>query len=130
MRVRGRGPAPSPGRSPPALLGFLPDVAERIAREAGATGHKVAFSFETMSDYPPLALDESDPLVAFTEAASGQGRQAAVSYGTEAGLFQRAGLAAIVCGPGDVDRAHKPEEYITDAELAGAMAMIERVADG
>lgn len=117
------------GQEPAALLGFLPGVAERIAREAAATGHKVDFSFETMSDYPPLALDENDPLVAFTEAASGQGRQAAVSYGTEAGLFQRAGIAAIVCGPGDVDRAHKPEEYITEAELAGAMAMIERVAD-
>jgi len=117
------------GQEPAALLGFLPGVAERVAREAVATGHKVAFSFETMSDYPPLALDESDPLVAFTEAASGQVRQAAVSYGTEAGRFQRAGIAAIVCGPGDVDRAHKPEEYITDAELAGAMAMIAGVAD-
>ncbi|AZO81496.1 MULTISPECIES: acetylornithine deacetylase [unclassified Bosea (in: a-proteobacteria)] len=117
------------GQEPADLLGFLPGVAERIAREAAATGHKVAFSFETMSDYPPLALDEADPLVAFTEAASGQARQAAVSYGTEAGRFQRAGIAAIVCGPGDVDRAHKPEEYITDAELTGAMAMIAGVAD-
>ncbi|MCV9939048.1 acetylornithine deacetylase [Boseaceae bacterium BT-24-1] len=117
------------GQEPAALLGFLPGVAERIVREAAATGHKVAFGFETMSDYPPLALDENDPLVAFTEAASGQGRQAAVSYGTEAGRFQRAGIAAIVCGPGDVDRAHKPEEYITDAELAGAMTMIAGVAD-
>jgi len=117
------------GQEPSALLGFLPGVAERIAREAAATGHKVDFSLETMSDYPPLALDESDPLVAFTEAVSGEARQAAVSYGTEAGLFQRAGIAAIVCGPGDVDRAHKPEEYITDGELAGAMAMIAGVAD-
>jgi acetylornithine deacetylase len=117
------------GQEPAALLGFLPCVVERIRSEAGETGHKVDFSFETMSDYPPLALDENDPLVAFTEAASGQRRQAAVSYGTEAGLFQRAGIAAIVCGPGDVDRAHKPEEYITDAELAGAMAMIADVAD-
>jgi acetylornithine deacetylase len=117
------------GQEPAALLGFLPEVAERLAREAVATGHKVDFSFETMSDYPPLALDENDPLIAFTEAASGEARQAAVSYGTEAGLFQRAGIAAIVCGPGDVDRAHKPEEYITDAELAGAMAMIAGVAD-
>lgn len=117
------------GQEPAALLGFLPGVAERIAREAAATGHKVAFSLETMSDYPPLALDENDPLVAFTEAVSGRERQAAVSYGTEAGLFQRAGIAAIVCGPGDVDRAHKPEEYITEAELAGAMAMIAGVAE-
>lgn len=117
------------GQEPAALLGFLPDVAARIGRDAAATGHKVGFGFETLSEYPPLALDEADPLVAFTETASGQARQAAVSYGTEAGLFQQAGIAAIVCGPGDVDRAHKPEEYVTDAELAGAMAMIGRIAD-
>lgn len=82
-----------------------------------------------MSDYPPLDLDEADPLVALTETASGMPRQQAVSFGTEAGLYQAAGIAAIVCGPGDVNRAHKPEEYITDGELAGAMAMISRLAD-
>lgn len=117
------------GQEPAALLGFLPAVAARIWRDAAATGHKVGFGFETLSEYPPLALDEADPLVAFTETASGAPRRAAVSYGTEAGLFQQTGIAAIVCGPGDVDRAHKPEEYVTDAELAGAMAMIARIAD-
>lgn len=117
------------GQEPAALLGFLPGAAEWIRRKAAMTGHNVEFSIETLSNYPPLALAVADPLVAFTEEVSGQARQAAVSYGTEAGLFQRAGIASIVCGPGDVDRAHKPEEYITDSELAGAMAMIVRVAE-
>ena len=45
-------------------------------------------------------------------------------------MFQAAGIPAIVCGPGDIDRAHKPEEFITRTELAGALAMIERLADG
>jgi acetylornithine deacetylase len=117
------------GQEPASLLAFLPGEAERIRAAAEQTGHRVAIGFETMSDYPPLDLDEADPLVALTEAASGMPRQQAVSFGTEAGLYQAAGIAAIVCGPGDVNRAHKPEEYITDGELAGAIAMIARVAD-
>ncbi|CAN7435547.1 acetylornithine deacetylase [Bosea sp. LjRoot9] len=117
------------GQEPASLLAFLPGEAERIRAAAEKTGHRVGFGFETMSDYPPLDLDEADPLVALSEAASGMPRQQAVSFGTEAGLYQAAGIAAIVCGPGDVNRAHKPEEYITDGELAGAMAMIARLAD-
>ena len=44
--------------------------------------------------------------------------------GGEAGLFQQAGLPAIICGPGDISRAHRPEEYLTEDELHGAVAMI------
>lgn len=116
------------GQEPAALLAFIQREAERIRHEARATGHDVGFDIETMSDYPPLDLPDSSPLVALVEAVSGRARQEAVSFGTEAGLYQRAGIPAIVCGPGDVDRAHKPEEYITDAELADGMAMIERLA--
>lgn len=118
------------GQEPAALLAFIEHEAERIRYAARATGHDVAFDVETMSDYPPLDLSDASPLVALAESVSGRARQEAVSFGTEAGLYQRAGIPAIVCGPGDVDRAHKPEEYITDAELADGMAMIERLADG
>ena len=45
---------------------------------------------------------------------------AAVSYGTEAGLYQAAGIDAIICGPGDIGRAHKPDEFILTSELSPA----------
>ncbi|ESY88231.1 hypothetical protein X741_31675 [Mesorhizobium sp. LNHC229A00] len=50
---------------------------------------------------------------------------AAVSYGTEAGLYQAAGFDAIICGPGDIGRAHKPDEYILASELAACQRLIE-----
>ena len=40
-----------------------------------------------------------------------------VSYGTEAGLFQEAGIPAIICGPGSIEQAHKPDEFIAVSEL-------------
>lgn len=118
------------GQQPEALVAFLPDAAERIRAAAADDGHDVTIAIETLTTYPALALAEDHQLAAVTEAASRQPRQSAVSFGTEAGLFQAAGIPAIVCGPGDIDRAHKPEEFITRTELAGALAMIERLADG
>lgn len=79
---------------------------------------------EWMSSYPALALDAGHPLAALLARISGHAPLGAVSYGTEAGLFQRAGIPAIICGPGDIARAHRPEEYLTRDELAAACDMI------
>ena len=58
------------------------------------------------------------------EKISGTPALGAVSYGTEAGLFQAAGIPAVICGPGDISRAHRPEEYLTEDELASAAKMV------
>lgn len=50
-----------------------------------------------------------------------------VPYGTEAGHFQAAGIPTIVCGPGTIDRAHQPDEYITLDELAAGEAFLRRL---
>ncbi|GGO53555.1 acetylornithine deacetylase [Roseovarius pacificus] len=77
-----------------------------------------------LSSYPALALEADHPLVGLVVGISGNTSLGAVSFGTEAGLFQKAGVPAIICGPGDIARAHRPEEYLTEAELAAAGEMI------
>ena len=72
----------------------------------------------------PIHLELSAVLVALT----GHEPVAAVSYGTEAGLYQQAGIDAIVCGPGDIGRAHRPNEYIETGELAECQTVIEAFA--
>lgn len=52
----------------------------------------------------------------------------AVPYATEAGQFQRAGVAAVVCGPGRIDQAHQPDEYIDIAELAACLEFLRGLA--
>ncbi|MBT9385107.1 acetylornithine deacetylase [Pseudooceanicola sp. CBS1P-1] len=79
---------------------------------------------EWLSSYPALALPEGHPLADLACAISGNPALQAVSYGTEAGLFQAAGVPSVICGPGDIARAHKPEEYLTEAELTGAVEMV------
>lgn len=85
-------------------------------------------TWTAMSDYPALSLAETAPLARLLAELSGYPLVKAVSYGTEAGLYQAAGIDSIVCGPGDIGRAHKPDEYILTSELIACQAMIEALA--
>ncbi|KFF49309.1 acetylornithine deacetylase [Gammaproteobacteria bacterium MFB021] len=110
-----------PGVDPQALLAPILDALDRLEAQGFGT------HYAPLSSYPALRLDRRDPLVALVEASCGQASVDAVSFGTEAGLFQQAGIPAIVCGPGDIARAHKPDEYITRDELARCSAFLERL---
>ncbi|KFB09832.1 acetylornithine deacetylase [Nitratireductor basaltis] len=50
-----------------------------------------------------------------------------VAFGTEAGLFQTAGMSAVICGPGSIDQAHKPDEFISLAQMDACLGMLERL---
>lgn len=50
-----------------------------------------------------------------------------VAFGTEAGLFQTLGASVIVCGPGSIDQAHKPDEYIDISQMQACVTMLERL---
>ena len=58
---------------------------------------------------------------------TGATRTVSVPFGTEAGHFQAAGIPTIVCGPGSIDQAHQPDEYITLDALAAGEAFIDRL---
>ncbi|MFX3885008.1 M20/M25/M40 family metallo-hydrolase, partial [Streptococcus suis] len=51
-----------------------------------------------------------------------------VAFGTEGGLFDKAGIATVVCGPGSIEQAHKPDEFISIAQLEQCDAMLSRLA--
>ncbi len=53
----------------------------------------------------------------------------AVAFGTEGGIMQGAGLPVIVCGPGSIDQAHQPNEFVTRAQLALGAAFMKRVGE-
>jgi acetylornithine deacetylase len=95
-----------------------------VLRQRGFAAH-----WETMSNYPALSLAADAPLALLMEELTGQTPLAAVSFGTEAGLYQAAGMDAIICGPGDIGRAHKANEFIEKGELSACVGMIEALGD-
>lgn len=72
----------------------------------------------------PVPLSEACALVA--ELTGGNVRDV-VSFGTEAGLYQRLGISTVVCGPGSIAQAHKADEFVAVEQLAQCLRMIERL---
>jgi acetylornithine deacetylase len=111
------------GANPAGLLAPIREKAEAL-RVAG-----FEVEWEDVSAYPALALASGTPLAKLVEDLTGQTPIGAVSYGTEAGLYQAAGVDAIICGPGDIGRAHKPDEFILTSELIACQRFIESLGD-
>jgi acetylornithine deacetylase len=77
---------------------------------------------------PALRPETSSPAETLALHLAEENETGAVSYATEAGLFQEAGIASIICGPGSIEQAHKPDEYIAAEELAACEAFMRRLA--
>ena len=78
---------------------------------------------------PPLMPVPGSPAEALALQLTGGNDTGAVSYGTEAGLFQVAGIPAVVCGPGSIEQAHKPDEFVAVSELERCEGFLRRLAD-
>jgi acetylornithine deacetylase len=113
-----------------AISGIDPVSPLALVRNAAEAQKARGFAveWEILSAYPALSLAPTAPLAGLLRELTGKAPLAAVSYGTEAGLYQRAGVDAIICGPGDIARAHKPDEFILTSELAACQAMVEALA--
>jgi len=99
----------------------LPDL-RRIAPEAEIT-------IRQTNRVPPFGADRMSEVVALALTLAGQNETGAVSYATEAGLFQAAGVPAVVCGPGDIAQAHTADEWIARSEIERCLGFLARLAD-
>ena len=74
-------------------------------------------------------MKESDDIVKLAAALSRNKPNGAVSYGTDGGLFQQAGIPTVICGPGDIEQAHRPNEFVSLAQIAQCEAFMLRLID-
>ena len=99
---------------------LLPDMQARFPESA--------ISFDEISYYPGLNTDPASSVIACTRAINPVDRFGdKVSFGTEAGLFDAIGINSLVCGPGSIDQAHKPDEFVSREQLALCDRMIENL---
>ena len=87
-----------------------------------------AFETEIRASYPGLVRDPTSPAVQLACRISGGNSVEAVAYGTEAGLFQQAGIPAVVCGPGSITQAHRADEFVSLEQLEACAEFLRRVA--
>jgi acetylornithine deacetylase len=80
-------------------------------------------------DVPGLAARDNEAAATLALRLTQSNRLEAVSFATEAGHFQRAGVPTVVCGPGSIDQAHKPDEYLAASQLSACIAFMKGVAE-
>jgi acetylornithine deacetylase len=108
-----------------ALAAYIADVI--LPRFNGAVGELV-ISTQREVDVPALAPQPGTLAEHLALNYARANHTIAVSYATEAGRFQAAGLPTIICGPGSIAQAHQPDEYIEIAELEAGMRFLHRLA--
>jgi acetylornithine deacetylase len=82
----------------------------------------------TEVDVPGLNAEPGSPAETLALKLTRSNRTHAVSYATEAGQFQRAGLPTVVCGPGSIEQAHKPDEFLEISQIDACIGFMQRMA--
>src|SRR5580700_5941082 len=113
-----------------ALYQEIRAYAQDLAREMQKVDQKSGIDLEWVSQTVGLAAAETDAIVQWAMQLSRNNQVGKVSYGTEAGLFQKMGVPAVICGPGDIAQAHRPNEFVTLEQLAQCERFMDRILEG
>ncbi|MGZ5997847.1 MAG: acetylornithine deacetylase [Rhizomicrobium sp.] len=117
-----------PDRDPNVILARVRELAEHeILPKYRRRASEARLETVVHASYPGLVMDENSPAVRAALELTGANHAEAVSYGTEAGHFQRAGIPAVICGPGSIEQAHKADEFVALSELKACEAFLTKV---
>ena len=119
-----------PGDDPEALLREFTEYIARTIEPEMQTAHAAAgFVIQPLSEILSLDSGAETEIVALAQELAESTEIGKVSFGTEGSQFQRAGIPTVVCGPGSIEQAHRPNEYVTLDQVARCEAFMRRLAD-
>lgn len=118
-------PLADPNEVPGRFAEFAASLEPAMKKIAADTGIRN----EQTNMVPGLAPEENSPAENLALHLANANGTHAVSYCAEAGLFQQIGIPAIICGPGSIEQAHKPDEYIEISELRKCEEFMERLLE-
>lgn len=114
-----------PGQAPQAVADELRAYAEQqVLPRMQAVSAQSAIRFTQLSAYPGLMTDQRSEAAELIAAFCGSRAFGTVAFGTEGGLFDAVGIPTVVCGPGSMDQGHKPDEFVSVAQLAQCDQML------
>ena len=106
------------------VLAYARSLEPAMQKVAPQTG----FSFETNCEIPSFLGSKDDAVTRLAQELSGEAGTTLVAFGTEAGLFKNAGIPTVVCGPGSIQQAHQPDEYVSLEQLGRCEAFMQGLA--
>lgn len=120
------------GKDDPDILEaeILAEAKDRLEPEMKAIDPDCGIDIDCYNDMPGLDMNVDHEVVTFVKQLAGRNDDGKVAFGTEAGLFQkRGGIPCVVCGPGSIEQAHKPNEFITLDQVDKGEAFLDRLMD-
>ena len=93
---------------------------KRISKDAGVTT-------ELRNETPPLIPDHESAAEHLIRHLTGLNESGTVAFGTEAGLFQQAGIPGVIFGPGSIQQAHQPDEFIEIEQMAQCVSFMKEL---
>lgn len=121
----------SPGpRTPQEIVAPFLAEAEAMDRALKARFPECGVLVELRTDVPPFMPERDGPAEAFARRLAGDnGPPRVVAFAAEAGQFQRAGFSTVICGPGSIDQAHQPNEFLEISQLQRGAAFMRRLIE-
>ena len=116
-----------PGDSATAARAEFDAFASEVEREMRAVAPSCRIETAQMSNAPPLAPSFDNPAADLAKSLTGLNSTDVVSYCAEAGQFQEAGFSTVICGPGSIDQAHQPDEFIAKSQIAEGTTFVRRL---
>ena len=81
------------------------------------------------SSVPPLVASNDNPAEDLVLYLTGQNQAEVVAFTAEAGLFQEAGIPSVICGPGSIDQAHRPNEFVDLTQIEECFNFLTKLGD-
>lgn len=117
-----------PVQSPEDLFAEVKRFAEEtLATEMRAINGESGFSWEQISAFPGLDTAEDAEITVIAKALTKANDTIKIAFGTEGGLIQQIDIPTVICGPGSIEQAHKPNEWVTLDQIAQCEAFLERL---
>ncbi len=117
-----------PGQSRKRALAHLEAYADRVVRpKLTSTAPDARIETQAHVEVPGLAADPGSLAETLAKTLTRSNATGTVSFATEGGQFQTAGIPTIVCGPGSIDQAHAPDEFIEVAQIEAGLTFMRRL---
>lgn len=114
---------------PDAFAADVTAFANRFVGQMHAVGPDTYIAFDELSALPGMETHDRSPIASLARECCGGERIGKVSFGTEAALFHGIDIATVICGPGQIEQAHQPNEWVALEQLAQCESFMRRLAD-
>jgi acetylornithine deacetylase len=118
-----------PGDDAGAIRSDVERFAKGLLPEMRAVSGDATIEFDELNVTPPLSTAPDAEIVQLAQALSGANAIGKVSYTTEGGLYQQGGIPTVICGPGSIEQAHRPDEFIALDQVKQCEAFMQRLLE-